>query len=114
MAIEKSKTLLSGVTGNYWRVTSITIDRQNKFCIGRIGLFKDKATSDAGGIPLGAVKSFQFAFTLSELAAATNIIAFAYSKIVAYAEEEISYDINGNLLDTPVPRDPDIAGGVMV
>lgn len=111
MAILKQKTLSNGAVGEYWRITYIHIDRQNLRITGNIALFKDKATSDGGGPPLGAMKSFTFPFTMSEFLASTNAISFIYSKIVAYAASEISYDINGDPIDPPRPRDADLAGG---
>ena len=36
MAIEKSKTLANGAVGNYWRITQITLNRQNLTAIAEI------------------------------------------------------------------------------
>ena len=76
MAIQKEKTMNNGSVGNYWRVLSVNIDRQRLTLGGRIALFKDQATSDAGGEPLGCVKVFNFPFTMLEFAATPNAIAF--------------------------------------
>lgn len=114
MAIQKEKTLSNGAVGNYWRITSIFIDRQHLRIVGNIALFKDQATSNAGASPLGAEKSFSFPFTMVEFAAAPNAIAFIYNKIKAYAAETLSYALNGEPIDPPRAKDPDLVGGVDV
>ena len=114
MAIQKSKTLSNGATGDYWRILSIMLDRQGLTATGRIGLFKDAATSAAGAPPLGAIKSFSFNFTMVEFLAAPNAVAFAYNKIKTEAAREITHDLNGDPLETPRAYDPDLVGGVDV
>lgn len=114
MAIQKEKTMNNGSVGNYWRVLSVNIDRQRLTLSGRIALFKDQATSDAGGEPLGCVKVFNFPFTMLEFAAAPNAIAFLYGKVVAYAASTIAFDIDGTPIDPPRPRDADLVGGTDV
>lgn len=114
MAIQKEKTLPNGAVGNYWRITTITIDRQNLRIAGQIALFKDQAASVAGAPPLGAVKTFRFGFTMAEFLGSPNAIAFIYTKIKAKASELISFDIQGTPIDPPIYTDPDIAGGVDV
>jgi hypothetical protein len=114
MAIQKEKTLSNGVTGNYWRILSVFLDRQNLKAHGQIGLFIDKAASDAGKKPIGAIKNFSFALNMAEFLASANAITYIYSKIKAKAETEILYDIQGNLLEAPLLTDPDLAGGIDV
>jgi hypothetical protein len=114
MAIQKEKTLSNGAEGNYWRILSVDIDRQNLRIVGRIGLFKDAATSAAGHPPLGAIKSFAFPFTMVEFAAAPNAIAFIYTKIKTRAAETLDYDLSGAPIDPPRYVDEDLVGGVDV
>lgn len=114
MAIQKQKILKNGSIGNYWRILDITLDRQNFKATGRIALFKDKATSDAGKPHLGEIKTFAFTFTIPELVGVTNVIAYMYGKIITKAQSLITMDILGNILDTPVVFDPDLASGTMV
>lgn len=114
MAIQKSKTMSNGAVGDYWRITQINIDRQNLQIQGTIALFKDAAASAAGATPLGEMKVFQFPFTMLEFSQSPNAIAFVYGKIKAYAESTISYDLNGNPIDPPRAREPDLVGGVDV
>jgi hypothetical protein len=114
MAIQKEKTMPNGAVGNYWRIMSINIDRQNLKIAGKIALFKDAASSAAGMPPLGMEKTFRFSFTMQEFAAATNAVAFAYNKIKAMAAVEITHDLAGNQIDPPMVVDADLVGGVDV
>lgn len=114
MAIQKSKTLANGATGDYWRIIDISIDRQNLRISGRLALFKDAATSAAGAPPPGGKKTFHFDLVMSEFIAYPDVISFMYSKIMAYAESTIDYDINGSPIDPPRYREPDIVGGSVV
>lgn len=115
MAIQKEKTLPSGVTGNYWRLTSITLNRQNLTAMAEIALFKDAAASAAGHPPIGGHKTFTFNFTIPALLAATNVISFIYGLIMDKAETPILYNFfTGELLETPTVVDPDLAGGTPV
>lgn len=114
MAIQKEKTLSNGAVGNYWRIMSINIDRQNFTIVGRIALFKDAASSAAGSPPLGQIKSFSFPFTMEEFAASPNAIAFIYTKIKARALETLNYDLAGQPIDPPRYVDEDLVGGTDV
>lgn len=114
MAIQKEKTLPNGVIGNYWRILSIVLDRESCVATGRIALYKDKATADAGGTHLGVIKSFTFSFTVQELLASPDAITYAYSKIIARANAQITVSVTGETLDTPRAADPDLAGGTNV
>lgn len=114
MAIQKTKSLPNGTQGNYWRILSITFNRETLVCTGKIGLFKDKATSDAGGTHLGIVKNFSFPFSTSDLIGSTNLIALVYTRILEKANTMVTKDLEGKDLNTPVPMDQDLAGGISV
>ncbi len=86
MALQKSKTLPSGVTGNHWDITMgrfsvangiITVDAV-------LDLFKD---STPGIAPIGFSHSFQFVLTPQELVG--NLPATVFEKIVAFANSDI-------------------------
>lgn len=113
MAIQKSKTLANGAQGNYWRLLSVTFNREALSVVGVIALFKDKATSDAGKPHLGFVKSFNFSFNMAEVAAITNPVSYIYTKILDKANTVVSMDILGHAVD-PHAFDEDIAGGTSV
>lgn len=114
MPIQKSKTLPSGVTGDYWRIMTITIDRQRLKIRGQIALFLNAAASNEGRPPIGAHKSFEFPLVLAEIAPPTNLIAYMYDKIIAAASVVITTDFLGNPLPEPTTVDPDLTGGVNV
>lgn len=115
MAIQKTKTLPSGLSGNYWRILNINFDRTTLKAQGKIGLFKDAAASAAGKphIP-GTEKTFVFPFVVSDLAMPSNIIALVYTKIMDIANQDVTVDLEGNPLESPRKADPDIAGGEVV
>lgn len=105
----------NGAVGNYWRIMTVNINRQNLRITGSIALFKDAAASAAGKPPLGELKVFAFNFTMPEFLASPNAVAFMYTKIVNHAETLRTHDpITGDALETPIAVDPDIAGGLTV
>lgn len=115
MAIQKEKTLPNGAVGDYWRLTQITLNRQNLTAIAEIALFKDAAASAAGAPPLGGHKVFRFSFTVPALLSADNVISFIYGLIRDKAETMITHDFfSGEALAEPVATDPDLADGVQV
>lgn len=111
MAIQKEKTLPSGATGDYWRITTITVDRQNLKIVAQIALFKDQAASNAGKEPMSAPKTFKFPLVMAEIAPPTNLIAYVYGKIQVAADVVVTKNILGKTLATPTTVDPDLADG---
>lgn len=114
MAIQKEKTLPSGVTGNYWRIQNITVDRQNLKVAGQIALFKDKESSDAGKLPMPLIKTFKFPLIMQDVAPPADIIAYMYLKIQEAANVVVTKDILGNDLPQATTVDPDLSGGTPV
>lgn len=114
MAIQKEKTLSSGVTGNYWRITTITVDSLNMKIVGQISLFKDQTASNAGKSPMAFSKTFRIPLNLPELLAAENIIAYMYEKIQDAADVVVTKDILGHDLPNPTTVAPDLSGGTPV
>lgn len=47
MPIQKTKTLPSGVSGNYWRATSVSVDLKHGTASIKVELFKDSTFKDA-------------------------------------------------------------------
>jgi hypothetical protein len=92
MAIQKTKVLPNGVSGNYWRITAIKIDLmrlsepfQTTFTIA---LFVDKAASDAGKTPIFSKKQYTFEFTRTELISGA-IAAIGQQKILDKASSMV-------------------------
>jgi hypothetical protein len=111
MAIQKSKTLANGASGNYWRIEHLIVDRRAGKVLGDLALFKDQSTAQSGAPHLGLVKRFTFDLNMVELLAAPNVVTYMYSKIMQKAEELRTHDLLGHALAEPVVTDPDIAGG---
>lgn len=134
MAIQKSKTLASGATGNYWKVTSVTVNKQTMTLSAMMSLFMDSTHSTSAS--LGLTKSFSFPVTKTDLSG--DLIALAYKKINAQANTmKTTKAIPGKpavpakpaaggkpatpaipavaaVAATSVATDPDLAGGTSV
>lgn len=109
MAIQKSKSLSNGVSGNYWKIVSISVDRMAMNMDVRLALFADAAHKDVS--PVGVVKSFKLPCTKEELLG--NLAATAYTKVMAKANTMMNRDMSGKAI-SPIPTDSDLAGGVEV
>lgn len=106
MAIQNSKTLLSGVTGNYWRLINISIDfdalRVNFF----IGLYLD-STHGTNGSKEIFHKNINLPITLDQIA---GTLTGAYQKILDAANIDVP-----NLNTSGTHKfDIDLAGGSIV
>ena len=81
MALQKSKELTSGVTGEYWRVGMVILDRMLNTAVIRADLFKDAAARTAGKTEL-LYKTYEFSsVSIVETQAFDDIIAWAYDKL---------------------------------
>jgi hypothetical protein len=67
MAIQKSKTLPNGATGNYWKITRESFNKVDLSCAYEISLFTSKNISDNAGISLGYSKLFKATATKEQL-----------------------------------------------
>ena len=81
MAIQKTLTLPNGTSGNYWKITSVTIDKISMSVSFTVSLFFDKAVSDAKNPSLGVQKHFSFSVTKTDLVG--DLVAFGYAHIKA-------------------------------
>jgi len=81
MALQKTKELLSGVSGNYWKIISVHCDRLKLTLSCDIALFKDKPASDAGKPHMGLTHSFDSVKTKAQLAG--DLTELAYQMITA-------------------------------
>lgn len=79
MAIQKNKTLRTGVTGNYWKITHESYDRLAGTLSLTISLFLNKSASDAGASPLPCSKTFKVPVTKEEMT--EDRTAMGYIKI---------------------------------
>lgn len=83
-AFQKEKTLTSGVTGNYWAVSDLAFHRRTMTVDLVVSLYKDNTP---GLTPLGLSHRFSFVITPQEMTG--NLISWAHTKILAYANSDI-------------------------
>ena len=81
MALQKSKTLASGESGNYWRVSNLSFKRAGMVLDIELALYKDATLAAAGAAPLPCSHKFSFVITQQEIVG--NLVAMAYTKIKA-------------------------------
>lgn len=107
MAIQKSKTLASGVVGNYWRLTHLDINVDGGFGNLTLGLFLDSTHGNNGSKSVFS-KTYTFPITLAGLASGS--ISNAYVNILAKANSSVANISGGgtHIFDT------DLAGGSIV
>jgi len=89
-AFQKEKTLSSGVTGNYWAVSELHFNRKTMMVDLMVNLYKDNTP---GLAPLGYGHKFSFKITQQEITG--NVIQWAHSKILAYANSDLP-NLDGN------------------
>ena len=104
MALKKTKTLPSGVSGEYWKIISETYDRINHQVTWQIALFKDQAHRT--GEHLGIIKQFSRSINAEE--ATGNRTALGYNTIKQQSSEMITCGVSGLPLPEPIARDPDL------
>lgn len=111
MAIQKTKTLPSGVIGNYWRIYSITVDVDTLNVTFSLGLYVDQASSGLGKQPILKGKNYSFHFTREQILSG-NIMALGYTAILAKASTLVPppFDLDA----THIPFDSDLSDGVSV
>lgn len=112
MAIQKSKNLKSGIEGNYWRITRISVEVDSLQVTLELALFKDKQSSDDGKDPILTGKNYQIPFTREELLSG-NMLALGYQRIMGRANTMVK-PLFGKPSDPLISMDPDLAGGEFV
>lgn len=105
MALQKSKTLSNGSSGDYWKIIEMSCDRQRMKCTFKIALFMSKDIAMARSGDLGIIKTFSFSATREQLAG--DLAALGYALIKAKANEMVS-----RLGREDAPSDPDLANAV--
>ena len=74
MALQKNKILSSGFTANYWKITTINVNRMGNNVAWYLSLFKDQETSVSGKPVL--TKSFQG--SLEDIDPTSNLLSSGY------------------------------------
>lgn len=106
MALKKLKELKDGTSGEYWAITHFNLNKKDKKIEYTVELYVNKLKKDEGKAPMPLSKSKKFA--LSDLEILGNLMEIGYQKIKADAAIMITHDIMGNLLASPIPKDPDL------
>lgn len=111
MAIQKDKILPCGVTGNYWKITDISVNKMTNVVTYIIALFLDLAHGHPdGSTSLGLTKQYTFQSTRSDLQG--NLTSMGYTLIQAKANSLVP--VIGDPDADPVAFDSDLAGGTPV
>lgn len=84
MPFQKTKELPSGVSGNYWAISNLTFKRAGMVVEMEVSLYKDNTP---GLAPLGKSHHFSFVITPEEITG--NLISWAHTKILTYANSDI-------------------------
>lgn len=111
MALQKSKTLGNGSSGNYWRLTNATFDREGLKVTCHIALYTSQSIANSANKHLGLVKYFEFSVVGMDLSG--DIRALVYGKIKTLAATIVSTDAFGNAV-TPHAYDTDLDGATDV
>lgn len=111
MAIQKTKTLPNGTSGNYWKITQVLCNKQTKVCSFEISLYLTKELADAGAPPLSVKKVFSSAVSAVDMTG--NMIALGYTTIKAQAAAMVKPPF-GSKDAALVQYDPDLVGGTDV
>lgn len=107
MALHKAKSLDNGSSGDYWRLTYATFNRETLQVTCQIALYTSQTIANSANKHLGLVKSF--AFSVSSMDLSGDIRALVYGKIKTLASTVVSTDRFGNSI-TPHAYDPDLDG----
>ncbi len=109
MALQKEKTLPSGESGNYWRISELHFQRNSMTVTANLSLYKSAELAAAGASPMP--ESRQFVFTITQQELLGNVVAAAYAKIKAMIAA-LHPPISGSGEDAS--RYPDLVGSTDV
>lgn len=107
MALQKEKTLPSGESGNYWRISELHFRRAGMTVSATLSLYKSAELAAGGSSPLPASHTFIFVITQQEILG--NVVAIAYAKIKAMIAA-LHPPISGSGEDSS--RYPDLVGSI--
>lgn len=86
MAIQASKTLNNGVTGNYWKITKITTDVLALMNTYELSLYIDASHANGGS---GRVSRKVFILSIDSDDIMTLSLSDAYASILALAKSQV-------------------------
>lgn len=111
MAIQKTKNLRNGTSGNYWKITKENYNKVTMVATIEITLFKDRDTAISTGADLGMRKNFTGVMTHDQLSG--NRTAEAYTMIKDQANAPVRNLSTGEVVPG-VKADMDLADGTDV
>lgn len=91
MALIKDKTLASGAVGNYWRITSASINQVTRRITCKLELFKDDTFKNKPSLQY----SINFSIDATAAVYATNIVQYCYDAIKAKNHPDLTGAIDG-------------------
>lgn len=109
MALQKSKSLLDGTSGDYWHITEFNINIKTMKCTVSMGLWIDHAHYVANAFPLNYPKRVSFIFAPTDFASGITP-SYVYTQILNYANTMIT-PLGGG---SPVVRDADLSSASVV
>lgn len=80
MALQKTKEMSTGLSGNYWRVLTMLLQRTTDMAEIGVALYKDATARQAGKEPM-AVSYHSVAMSLADLQEADDAVEAAYSAL---------------------------------
>ena len=87
MAIQKTKTLANGMTGNYWKITSVSVDKQSMKLKVTMALFVAQANTATSPIP---TTNKLFTFTVTKVDLMGDLVALCYASIKAKNDPDLT------------------------
>ena len=88
MALKKSVVMDNGFEGDYWKITSIALNKQNLIVDASLGLYKSKAFADKPG--LRPEKIVNVRFKIQKEKAGDDLIKLAYEHIHAVLDGSVN------------------------
>ena len=90
--MQLTRELDTGISGNYWKVTKITLNRNGDSMEYEVALYKDEASRTAGKSPM-FIKNHSGSATLSELQTAEDPVELAYTRLKELDEFSEATDV---------------------
>lgn len=111
IGVVKSKTLKSGVIGEFWKIIRLNADMLTGKMEVTLGLYINQAAYNSGKSPVSMSKVYNLSVIPSDLTG--DIREVVWAKIKAKAATVISIGLEGQSI-TPMAFDPDIDGATDV
>lgn len=91
MALQKTKTLVTGLAAEYWKVTACNLDVNGLLLFCVLSLYKDSSYRDT---PEAVCLVKDFMFPVTDLESNGNLRSLSYDKIKASSDPDISGSVD--------------------